>query len=278
LAHDEQLAWEARAGKPAGIVALLAAVAGLASGLYLPLALTSRGSGTAELLEAVDREPGDFVVVSVIQAISVLLVIPPLLYLFRATRHRRRELMPAAGVLLVLGGITIAIVTVVGQLERIDVAHDFFPTRALDRDEAADDAIRDGLSPAVQGIGVGGALALAFSMVMISLNAMRAGLLSRFMGILGVILGVVFVIPLSIQPVLQLFWLSALGVLLLGRWPGGRGPAWQTGEAVPWPGAAEQREEIARRRAEREGEAAPDAETEAERPKPASRKRRKKRR
>ena len=73
-------------------------------------------------------------------------------------------------------------------------------------------------------------------MIMIALNAMRAGLLSRFMGILGIFVGVVLVIPLGVQ-ILQLFWFAALGLLFLGRWPGGRGPAWETGEAIPWPGA-----------------------------------------
>jgi hypothetical protein len=111
---------------------------------------------------------------------------------------------------------------------------------------------------------------------MIALNAMRAGLLSRFMGILGIFVGILLVIPLGI-PILQLFWFGALGLLLLNRWPGGRGPAWQTGEAMPWPGAAEQREEIERRRAEREGVQEPPAESEPEEERPASRKRRKKR-
>jgi len=66
-------------------------------------------------------------------------------------------------------------------------------------------------------------------------------------------------------------------MLFLDRWPGGRGPAWQTGEEIPWPGAAQQREEMERRRAEREGviEAQPEPEVEAAEPRPTSRKRRK---
>ena len=32
-----------------------------------------------------------------------------------------------------------------------------------------------------------------------------------------------------------MFWLGALGGLFLGRWPGGRGPAWETGEPDLWP-------------------------------------------
>ena len=43
------------------------------------------------------------------------------------------------------------------------------------------------------------------------------------------------VLPLVASPIIQLFWLSALGALFYGRWPSGRGPAWETGEATPWP-------------------------------------------
>ena len=47
------------------------------------------------------------------------------------------------------------------------------------------------------------------------------------------------------QGFVQLFWVMALGFLFLNRWPGGRGPAWETGEPIPWPSAAERRAESA---------------------------------
>ena len=161
--------------------------------------------------------------------------------------------------LVVLGAVTLAVITVLRQLELIDIADSFFPDVARgerDLEQAAEDYIEDELSPALQGISLGGSIALAFATIMIALNAMRAGLLSRFMGILGIFVGVVLVIPLGVQ-ILQLFWFAALGMLFLGRWPGGRGPAWETGEAIPWPGAGQQREEMepaeARGRARRAG-------------------------
>jgi hypothetical protein len=57
------------------------------------------------------------------------------------------------------------------------------------------------------------------------------------MGIMGVLLGGLFVLPLIASPIIQLFWLIALGALFINRWPGGRGPAWETGEEIPWPSA-----------------------------------------
>ncbi|MFL6038222.1 MAG: hypothetical protein ACJ74B_06275 [Gaiellaceae bacterium] len=283
MSHDEQLAWEARASKPAAVAAFATAFMSMAAGLYVSIAVGTLEDGTDGYLKAVDEEPSQFLIQSIAQAVGLLLLVLPLLYLFRATRHRRPQLKPAAAGLLILGAVTLAVVTVIGRLEIIDIAHDFFPEHATgDLDEAAQDFVSDESSSVLQGIALGGTIALAFTIGMIALNAMRAGLLSRFMGILGIFVGVLLVIPLGVQ-ILQLFWFAALGLLFLNRWPGGRGPAWQTGEAIPWPGAAEQREEIERRRAEREGVLDPPAEADAEdeaapeSPRPSSRKRRKKR-
>jgi hypothetical protein len=32
----------------------------------------------------------------------------------------------------------------------------------------------------------------------------------------------------------------AMGLLIAGRWPGGRPPAWETGTAMPWPKPGEE--------------------------------------
>ena len=113
--------------------------------------------------------------------------------------------------------------------------------------------------------------------MIIALNAMRAGLLSRFMGVLGIGVGALIVLPLLPQglPIVQMFWLGALGLLFLGRWSGGRGPAWETGTAVPWPAANQARSARARRRSEPE---APPEEEEKQVARRSSRKRKRKRR
>jgi len=43
--------------------------------------------------------------------------------------------------------------------------------------------------------------------------------------------------------VIAYFWTIALGFLFIDRWPQGRGPAWESGEAIPWPTAAQLREQ-----------------------------------
>ena len=294
MAHDEQLAWEARASKPAAAAAVIAGVTGFAGYVLSQVVRAGSDDGSDGFLREIDERNTEFIASGALQAVSFLLLLVPLLYLFRATRYRRPQFTQTAALLAVLGAVTVAAGVLIQQLKLIDIAKDFFPfeipgdvgelsgdeyAEAVDPDKAADERIQDELGAVLPGIVAGGTLALAFSVVMITLNAMRVGLLSRFMGVLGIGMGVMFVIPFGIQPILQLYWLAALALIFINRWPGGRGPAWQTGEEIPWPGAAEQREEIERRRAEREGLAEPPAETpEPETPRPASRKRRKKRR
>jgi hypothetical protein len=100
-------------------------------------------------------------------------------------------------------------------------------------------------------------VATAIALVMISINAMRAGLLSRFMGALGAVIGVVYALSIALAGgagFLQLFWLPALAALFLDKWPGRRGPAWDSGEALPWPTPADRRAEFeAAQQAESEG-------------------------
>jgi hypothetical protein len=78
------------------------------------------------------------------------------------------------------------------------------------------------------------ALAMIGAMVYTALQAYRVGLLTRFFGTLGMALGAALIL-LPQAPVLVALWLGWLGLIFLGRTPGGRPPAWDAGEAVPWP-------------------------------------------
>ena len=102
-----------------------------------------------------------------------------------------------------------------------------------------------------------------------------------FMGVLGIICGALIVLPiLSPLPIVQTFWLFAMALLLLGRWPNGVPPAWSTTEALPWPSQQEAREarEARKRGVEPEPETVPEAPVGDGRPHPSSRKKKRKRR
>jgi hypothetical protein len=65
-----------------------------------------------------------------------------------------------------------------------------------------------------------------------SFEAMRVGLVTRFLGVFGLGAGIVTAVGLPIGSSLFLAWIGSLGVLALGYWPGGRPPAWAAGRAV----------------------------------------------
>jgi len=88
------------------------------------------------------------------------------------------------------------------------------------------------LRDAATGFGLAGRIGLAVALVYSCLWAMRVGLLSRFWGSLGMALGVAALL-LLVQFCLIFF--IYFGLLLIGKLPGGRPPAWAAGEAVPWP-------------------------------------------
>jgi hypothetical protein len=264
--REEQLSWEARLGRPVAIASFIAAILEAAGLIYGSSAIKEqqvKGVTTATVdrvdsLRLFSEHHGQVAVSTVLQCLSVLLLAAPLWFLYTATRARRREIPPAARYLAVAAPIVLSILIAVNQALYVHVADRI--TRHLAANpmfaKAANDYATEQLKSitVIQSVGLAAGLALAFAFVLISLNAMRAGLLSRFMGILGIIVGVLFVLPILGQvPFVEIFWVAALGFLFLGRWPqGGRGPAWESGEAIPWPTAQDRAAAMAEARADRQ--------------------------
>lgn len=279
-----QLEWERRAAGPAAAAAFAAALLPFISFFVLASAIRDRGEGTAGLLASADESSATFLIAAIVTALGFLLLPVALGYLLRATRARRPETPGIAFPLLAGAAIATAVALVVEQVLFIDVAGDFVAADSM-TEEVADDLVAESAVDTVQFVRFALNIALGAAVLLVALNAMRAGLLSRFVGIIGIAVGAFIAIPiLGGATLIQLFWLVALGLLFLGRWPGGgRGPAWERVEAVPWPTAAQRMEAD---RAARVGESqrlAEGGEPPEERPeaadggpesRPASRKRR----
>lgn len=105
-------------------------------------------------------------------------------------------------------------------------------TTKREDDEASNARTEATFTPFVTGLGIAGSLGFIIALVYCCLWGMRTGLLTRFWGSLGMALGVAVVFGL--MPFVML-WFLYFGVLVLGRLPGGRPPAWAAGEAIPWP-------------------------------------------
>jgi hypothetical protein len=83
-------------------------------------------------------------------------------------------------------------------------------------------------------------LGMLVMMIYVPLQAQRVGLLSRFFGSLGMALGASMILILPVALLGVLVWTGYLGLLFVGRVPGGRPPAWDAGEAAPWQRPGEQ--------------------------------------
>ena len=110
------------------------------------------------------------------------------------------------------------------------------PLKACEDRKLADDAASEAraeasLAPLATGFGLAGALGLVVALFYACLWAMRTGLLSRFWGSLGMALGIATLIGLIF---FLLIWLVYFALLVVGKVPGGKPPAWERGEAVPW--------------------------------------------
>ena len=272
---DEQLEWEQRAARPAGIAAI-AAGALLLLQLFYPALVGARIDSAREFerYTRFDESPDLILVPYLMQAVAYLAAAVALGYLARATLARRTEMgrpmlgMAIAGPLAnAVAAVLLAIAVLnvagkVGDLGLSDAVKDGAPGLAgLSGNLAtAEDAVRDlqtdtGLFIAAGYIDLAANLALGFGLVLVGLNAMRAGLLSRFLGILAIIVGVLTVLFRG-AGIIEAFWLVAVGAVILNRWPGGRGPAWSTVEAIPWPSAMDAQ----RARMDEEAEALADDE------------------
>lgn len=279
MATAETLQAEARERPRMTVVATLAAIFTLLGSLVGRIAAGAPPDNLpAALLFYNENQASQYVSAgfSVLGAIAIAFVLD---FLFRATKARNPELPRQIRPLPWVGGIGVAIFTVAYQVSLgVNVEH--FATQGSQTYQEGRKAIEAGV-PAALGLVV--QLALALAIVMISINAMRVGLLTRFLGYLGVISGALFVLMLVPVPIVQVYWLGALALLFAGRSPSGTPPAWQSGEAMPWPSSAEMREQRVREAEARRGgdvvegtEAEPDA-GEAFGTPPAKRKKRKRR-
>jgi uncharacterized membrane protein len=235
LNHTEQLAWEKRAGVPAAAAAFVTTLLGMLA-LYVgaKAGLLSATDDRLEDLLRDHRHSGAYLTAGVLQAVGAVVITPVLYYLYRAASYRRPEIPRYALYLALIAPTAAAILTVAHALQTLDNADKLAhlsplpPKAAIDR---AEDIGTHGSSATVGYLAYAAGISLAVAVGINSMNARRAGLLSQFMGILGVIVGVLLVIPLLGPPIVQFFWFVALGLLFLDRWPGqrGRGEAWETG-------------------------------------------------
>ena len=291
---EQQLAWEARWRPRAGFAAVTAGVLTLAGFLWTAVAFKDlpRSSYVESLLHALRPGPMgnqpslrtpefqfyndhafQFIGGSVVRGLAYLAFAYAITFLAVAARARRPELPRPIVYVALVGAVLFAVAGMLGGIGWIvAVSHYLDGPKTVD---TATDVVNDSLVLTASLLAQLAQLAIAAGMLLVSLNAMRTGLLTRFLGILGMIAGALAVLSQFVFAFLEAFWLIALGFLLLGVGRAGILPAWRTGQAEPWPTRAEVA--AARRAAPAKNAPEPMA-APAGREHPSSKKRKRKRR
>lgn len=256
---DEQLAWEARQRPRGAIAALLGALGSVAAiAVSVSLGTPPRASLLTSLGRAAeDGRAGDLtslrlpyyqwyedhllalLAASLLTAIGFFGLGYALGVLANATRARLESLPRWAVPLPLIGGVLTAVAVITFAVTRAVEVSAF-----LDSPHTVADAenVNDATGYIASNIiGIFGSMSVSLALVLVGLHAMRAGLLTRFMGVLAILIGALVLLQIGPAPVVQAFWLGALALLFTGRWPGGEPPAWRAVEAVPWPSARDLR-------------------------------------
>jgi hypothetical protein len=244
---EERLAYERRVGMRYAVIAALAGIMLVAAvAVQLGGAHAKVDEQTLGLITENKRLTRD-IVGSILDAIGYFSLAATLWYLWGCIRFRNPEVKPGfVGYIGVAGGVLTGISIPAYVILYGQKAQDFVALSAQTYPQA-NHLISSTTLVFPQLGNYLGVLLSAMAVVLVSLNAMRVGLLTRFMGFLGIFAGVLVIFPLVPIPIVEGFWLVALGLLFAGQWPNGVPPAWRSGRSEPWPSSQAMREERAAR-------------------------------
>jgi hypothetical protein len=261
----EQVAWETERRTRLAVPAFAGGLLYLLSGIIT--ASTLNGAPTVGILQGlapalegvaspavsprapevkfISHHAGPLIAGSVLAALAIGVLTLVLLLLVEATRFRRPETWGPARMLVIGGGAGLAVISVAHQIVTAIETHNFAVGRDFSN-HAVDNALTKGTANLViDYLDLVAGLSLAVGMIVVMVNAMRVGLITRWMGIVGIISGILIFLPIggATLEVVPSFWIVAMGILYMGKWPNGQPPAWESGEARPWPSRAQMREE-----------------------------------
>jgi hypothetical protein len=208
--------------------------------------------GAAEV-RFIDHHAFGLIAGNLVQALAVLFLIAILLFLLDAVRFRRPETSPLARPLVLGGGAVMVLVSVAHPVAQVVNAHSFTTGHNLTADAVNRALTQSAVLEGTQYLGLLGGLVLAAGIIIVTLGASRTGIFPRWMMYLGIFSALLAFTPFglalgSAQQLVPAFWMVGMGILLMGRWPGGDPPAWAAGEARPWPSQMEARAEREARR------------------------------
>jgi hypothetical protein len=211
---------------------------------YMGALVIESGSGISlsglatEEMRSINEHSDALLIATIARSLGFAVMAIPLFFLFRAAQARTDRMHGMLIGLIVIGPAILAVQGLITWSAQTDVASQFVAQSPGVGDiYSLADNLRDesgGLETAA-GLLLPGMLAFIFSFIYVPLWAVRTGLVTRFFGTMGMALGASLLFILQVALLALLIWLLYFGLMQLGRVPAGRPPAWDAGEAIPWP-------------------------------------------
>ncbi len=258
---ERETGWRARLAVPAFAAGMLYLLSGIVTnsvagsaptvGVLQGLAPALAGEANPAIsprtpeVKYLSHHASSLIISSALAALAIVVLTLALLVLASAARFRRPASWALARPLILIGGVGLALISVIHQVvlaietHSFAVGHDF-------TNSAVDNALAKSTPNVVsQYLDLLAGLAVAVAMIVIVLNAIRVGLVTRWLGVVGILSAILIFLPIggATLEVIPSFWLVAIGILYSGKWPNGQPPAWEAGEARPWPSRAQMREQ-----------------------------------
>jgi hypothetical protein len=269
--RDEVLARERRWAMPVAFATLLA-VALLVAATFIVRSVS--GDGDAEVLRAVDDHSSDVILSGAMQGLAFLLLVAPLVYLFRAAQARSERVRGQLIGLVVAAPLFLSVAALLTAVATTDAASEFVAGKATSdlsaadargdcrqerRDDAdafgddfgagaaslqrctatqvADDRAENAIADApVRGIATGFGLGGRIGLAFALLYTCLWALRTGLLSRFWGSLGMAMgAAALLLLIQFTLIWFFYFALLAAGWIPGGRPPAWAAGEAIPWP-------------------------------------------
>jgi hypothetical protein len=225
--------WERRWARPVAIAAIAAAFLFLA-GVILQAGLVDQKDEATQLTSTHNHSTA-LLGGAILLAVGAALFSAPLYYLLRAAKARNEEIRSTMLAFAFIGPILLGVRSILGWIATHDIANRFIAGSNHSADTAKSLIDNSSLADTATALGLPAVLGLVVAMIYIPMMAMRVGLISRFWGTLGMALGVGSALLGLVAFVGLAFWFAYIGFLIGGWLKAGRPPAWDAGEAIPWP-------------------------------------------
>lgn len=230
---EAELAQESERSRSVGLISVITVAMFSAFVVCQFFALKdASGGGSVAYLKTIEENKLIYILAGFFFSVATLFVAVALTHVLFAARTRTTRVPKLPLYMAVAGPVLVALVYPVYTLGYVSAASDFAAS-AQGGVELAKDLSGSTLITVASGAWRLGQAMLVVAWVAMGIYAMRLGLLTRMMGAFAIAIGVATLIAPPLAALLQVFWIGALAIMLLGE-SAQIPPAWKLGRPVPW--------------------------------------------